>query len=83
MAKDEVPEAWTVAEACEEFARQGMPVDEGRFTMAVRAVRLKRAGEGPSGPSGGRGQALYPIGELQRLHSALAPWMVDRSRQVV
>jgi hypothetical protein len=63
--------------ACEQFAEAGMPVDEARFRIAVtRVARLPRAGETPSGERGGRGQILYPIGELQRLHSALAPWLV-------
>ena len=73
-------DCWTISEACEEFARQGMPVDERRFTMAVRAFQLRRAGEGPAGAKGGRGQALYQIGQLQLLHSQMVDW---RSRQVV
>ena len=78
-------DCWTIAEACQEFARQGMPVDPKRFTMVVRGVQLERAGEGPSGERGGRGEALYPIGELQRLHSRIAEWMVPawQRRQVV
>jgi hypothetical protein len=67
---------WTIAMACEQFAAAGMPVDEARFRIAVtRVARIRRAGEMPSGAKGGRGQTLYPIGELQRLHSALAPWL--------
>jgi len=63
--------------ACEQFAEAGMPVDEARFRIAVtRVARLPRAGEMPAGEKGGRGYALYEIGELQRLHSALAPWLV-------
>lgn len=67
---------WTIAEAVAEFERQGMPVDPDRFRAAVRAVRLQRTGETSSGAKGGRGQAMYDIGQLQRLHSALAPWLV-------
>lgn len=68
---------WTIPEAVAEFAAAGMPVDEARFRLAVtRVARIPRAGEMPSGEKGGRGQLLYPIGELQRLHSALAPWLV-------
>ena len=67
---------WTIAEAVEQFAMAGMPVDEDRFRIAVtRVARIKRAGEAPKGPLGGRGHATYPIGELQRLHAALAPWL--------
>jgi hypothetical protein len=63
--------------AVEQFAEAGMPVDEDRFRIAVtRVARLPRAGEMPAGEKGGRGRALYPVGELQRLHSALAPWLV-------
>ncbi len=69
-------DGWTISEACAEFAAAGMPVDEDRFRVAVtRVARLPRAGETPSGEKGGRGKVLYPIGELQRLHSALAPWL--------
>jgi hypothetical protein len=64
--------------ACEQFAEAGMPVDEARFRIAVtRVARIRRAGEMPSGEKGGRGHALYEIGELQRLHAALAPWLVE------
>ena len=71
-------EGWTVDEALAEFARQGMPVDPARFRIAVtRVARIPRVGEGPSGAKGGRGQNLYPIGQLQRLHSALAPWLTE------
>ena len=69
-------DGWTISEALEQFERQGMPVDEARFRLAVRAVRLKAVGEKPSGEHGGRGQKMYGIGDLQRLHSALAAWMV-------
>jgi hypothetical protein len=74
------PGCWTIAEACREFAAQGMPVDPARFTAVVRAVQLPRAGElrRPPGGRGGRGHALYPIGELQRLHAALSPWLVNQ-----
>ena len=71
---------WTIAEAVAEFERAGMPVDPARFRIAVtRVARIPRAGETPSGAKGGRGQLLYPIGELQRLHSALAPWLTVSS----
>ena len=82
---DGITAGWTIPEALAEFEKQGMPVDPARFAMAVtRVARIRRVGEGPSGERGGRGQFLYPIGELQRLHSALAPWLVDRPvRQVV
>jgi hypothetical protein len=62
--------------ACEKFAEQGMPVDEARFRVAVtRGVRLRRTGEmrKPPGSEGGRGQFLYDIGQLQRLHR----WYLD------
>ncbi|WP_287934232.1 hypothetical protein [Arthrobacter sp.] len=71
--------AWTIPEAVAEFAKAGMPVDEARFRLAVtRVARIPRAGEAQSGERGGRGHALYPVGELQRLHGALAPWLVIR-----
>jgi hypothetical protein len=62
--------------ACEEFERQGMPVDPARFRLAVtRGVRICRTGEmrKPAGSEGGRGQFLYDIGQLQRLHA----WYLD------
>ena len=69
-------DGWTLEEACEQFAKAGMPVDEARFRVAVtRVARLRRVGETPSGEKGGRGKLLYEIGQLQRLHAALAPWL--------
>jgi hypothetical protein len=69
-------DGWTLEEACEQFAAAGMPVDPERFRMAVtRVARLPRIGETPSGEKGGRGKLLYEIGQLQRLHAALAPWL--------
>ena len=69
-------EGWTILEACAEFERAGMPVDPARFRIAVtRVARIRRTGETPSGPAGGRGHAVYDIGQLQRLHAALAPWL--------
>ena len=71
-------EGWTILEACAEFERAGMPVDPARFRIAVtRMARLRRIGETrqPTGSKGGRGHAVYDIGQLQRLHAALAPWL--------
>jgi hypothetical protein len=71
-------DGWTIAEAVAEFERAGMPVDPARFRIAVtRVARLRRVGETrqPPGSKGGRGQVLYDIGSLQRLHSDLAKWI--------
>ena len=71
-------EGWTISEACAEFAAAGMPVDPVRLRAIIRQLPgLTRCGETrkPPGSKGGRGDPLYPIGELQRLHSALAPWL--------
>ena len=69
-------DGWTIPMACEQFEAAGMPVDEARFRLAVtRVARLPRTGETASGGKGGRGQALYEIGALQRLHAALSPWL--------
>ena len=65
---------WTVDEACAQFAEAGIPVDPARLRMVIRALRLQPVGE-TSRDGRGRGQALYDIGQLQRLHSALAPWL--------
>ena len=72
-------DGWTIDEALAEFERQGMPVDAKRFRAAVRVARLERIGETSSGGRGGRGHALYEIGQLQRLHAALSPWLVPCS----
>ncbi len=67
---------WTISEACREFEAAGMPVDCRRFRIIVRNLPgLVPVGEAKSGERGGRGQFLYEIGQLQRLHSALAPWL--------
>jgi hypothetical protein len=65
-------DGWTIPEAVAEFERAGMPVDPDRFRIAViRGVRIRRVGEmrQPPGSKGGRGQVLYDIGQLQRLHT--------------
>jgi hypothetical protein len=70
-------DGWTIAEAVAEFERQGMPVDAARFRVAVtRVARIPRTGEASSGAKGGRGQAMYDISQLQKLHAALTPWLV-------
>ena len=71
--------AWTIAEAVEQFAAAGMPVDEARFRIAVtKMARLRRVGETASGPSGGRGRPLYGISDLQQLHADVAKWIPAR-----
>lgn len=70
---------WTVDEAREQFQQAGMPVDG--LARIIRALPgFRRIGETQSGEHGGRGHALYEIGELQRLHAALAPWLVAQDR---
>ena len=67
-------EGWTVEEAVAEFARTGIPMDG--LARIIRALPgFQRIGETTAGEKGGRGYALYDIGQLQRLHSALAPWL--------
>jgi hypothetical protein len=71
-------DGWTIPMACEQFKRQGMPVDETRFRIAVtKMARLRRIGETrqPPGSKGGRGHPLYEIGSLQRLHADVAKWI--------
>lgn len=71
-------DGWTISEACEQFAAAGLPVDPRRFRMVIRALPgFKSVGETASTARGGRGHAIYEIGDLQRLHSALAPWLGD------
>jgi hypothetical protein len=71
-------DCWTVAEACEQFSRAGVPMEPVRLRMVIRGLRWQSAGETRSGERGGRGQALYEIGQLQRLHAALSPWLRER-----
>lgn len=67
---------WTIDEACQEFAAAGLTVDPRRFRVIVRNLPgLQRCGEAPKGPKGGRGDALYPIGDLQELITRLEPWL--------
>lgn len=67
--------AWTIDEASAEFARTGIPMQPAQLRAIVRALHWKPAGETASGEHGGRGHALYPIADLQRLHAALSPWL--------
>lgn len=70
---------WTISEACAEFERAGLPVDPKRLRAIIRNLPgLTPVGETPSGQLGGRGHPLYEIGQLQRLHAALAPWFTTR-----
>jgi aromatic ring-cleaving dioxygenase len=70
---------WTVGEACAEFERAGMPVEERRLRAIIRNLPgFNPVGETKSGPIGGRGHPLYEIAQLQRLHAALAPWLTVR-----
>jgi hypothetical protein len=69
-------DGWTIPMAVAEFERAGAPVDPARFRVAVtRVARISRTGETrqPPGSKGGRGQVLYDIGQLQRLHR----WYLD------
>ena len=67
---------WTVAEAREQFASTGLPID-GLARIIHELPGFQRIGEKkkPPGSQGGRGHAIYDIGQLQRLHAALAPWL--------
>ena len=71
-------DGWTIAEARAQFAETGLPIE--RLDRIIRALPgLKPCGETRPGERGGRGYALYPIRDLQRLHSALAPWLMPPS----
>jgi hypothetical protein len=74
---------WTVSEACEVFARGGLPVDPAVFEAIIGLLRktdggrarLAPAGAAKSGERGGRGKALYPARVLMELHRDLVPWV--------
>jgi hypothetical protein len=69
-------DGWTIPMACEQFERQGMPVEERHLRAIIRHLPgFNPVGETKSGPTGGRGHPLYEIGALQRLHAALSPWL--------
>jgi hypothetical protein len=69
-------EAWTVSEARTEFAKTGIPIDGlDRIIRALPGFRPIGEVRKPPGSQGGRGDRLYEIGQLQRLHAALAPWL--------
>ncbi len=72
---------WTVSDALGQFDAAGMPVDQAGFRAVVRAARrtgnikpLEEARK-PPGSKGGRGYLRYDIGQLQRLHAVLVPWL--------
>jgi hypothetical protein len=79
MAGLTMAEGWTVAEAVEQFAGTGVPMDG--LARIIRALPgFQRIGEKkkPPGSKGGRGDAVYSIADLQRLHSKLAEWLVPQ-----
>ena len=69
-------DGWTISEALAQFAAQGMPVDETRFRLAVRAARLKPVAETRPGDRGGRGYQMFEIAQLQHLHA----WLMAQDR---
>jgi hypothetical protein len=70
-------DGWTISEAAALFEATGKPIPPRHLAMIIRALPgFCRIGERPSGDLGGRGHALYDIGQLQRLHAALAPWLM-------
>jgi hypothetical protein len=66
---------WTLEEASGWFAESGLPIEEERLRLIIRALKWKPVSHAPSGPAGGRGQARYSIADLMRLHAAVAPWI--------
>jgi hypothetical protein len=77
MAGLTMTEGWTVAEAVEQFAQAGVPMDG--LARVIRALPgFQRIGETESGEHGGRGYAVYDIAELQQLHGRLARWLIPR-----
>lgn len=69
---------WTIREACEDFTAAGLAADPGRLGVIIRALPgFTRIGErrAPAGSKGGRREALYEIGELQELITAIARWL--------
>jgi hypothetical protein len=68
----------TISKACKDSAAAGLPVEERRLRAIIRNLPgLTPVGEvrKPPGSKGGRGPAVYEIGELQHLITALKPWL--------
>lgn len=64
-------QGWTVAEAREELARTGIPID--RLDKLIWCLPgFLACGYSEPGEKGGRRYKRYPIGDLQRLHGFLA-----------
>jgi len=80
-------DGWTVADACEQFAAAGMPVDPAAFRLVIKAVRLtgklKPVGEkrAPAGSKGGRGWPVYAISDMQRLHARMADLLTPQQME--
>jgi hypothetical protein len=72
-------DGWTVDEAREQFAQAGVPFDG--LAWVIRALPgFQRIGEKrkPPGSQGGRGELVYSIADLQRLHARLAEWLIPQ-----
>jgi hypothetical protein len=75
------PPTWTVEQAAAMWAAAGLPLHPDpaeatrRLTLIIRGLGWHPSGETRSGAKGGRGKAVYPAADFQRLHRDLAGWI--------
>lgn len=72
---------WTVADAIADFDASGAPgprLTPYKLTLLRRVFSVTHIAERESGAKGGRGERLYPVGDLQELHAMWVRWWEKR-----
>jgi len=65
---------WTVDDAVESIAETGIPITRRQLVRLIDILDIRPVGKRQG--ARGRPALTYCIGELQRLHAAVAPWLL-------
>ena len=77
MASSEA--TWTVDDAVEAIGGTGIPITRRQLVTLIAILDIRPVGK-RQGPRG-RPALTYCIGELQRLHAAVAPWLLPHEER--
>ena len=70
---------WTVDDAVEVCSETGIPITRRQLVTLIAILDIRPVGK-RQGPRG-RPALTYEIGELQRLHSAVACWLTPQQER--